>query len=393
MSVHRTLSARRPLVLATGSVVLAATALVAAPATAGTARSTAPAAGSARSSAPTVVASGLDSPRLLSFGPDGALYVPEAGSGGSGPCVTGPTGEVCFGRTGALTRIKHGHQVRVLDRLPSLAGAGGAEPIGPSSVLVGHHGRYLLSIGIGQDTTARSSLGRYARTMGTWVTGRIGGHRPRVAADLAAYEARANPDGSVAHDSDPTGLAVTRRGLVGTDSGGNTLVRATLSHRHGHGLPLRVRAIAVFPDRTVDFNGTPVPMQAVPTAVAQGPDGALYVSQLTGFPFPPGEATIFRVARGHAPTVYASGLTNVTDLAWSHGTLYAVQIADGGLLNATGLPMGSLLRVHAGDNSVEDTVAGGLPAPYGVAIRHGAAYVTTCTVCAGQGGVTRIPLS
>lgn len=34
----------------------------------------------------TVVMSGLDNPRGLAFGPEGALYVVEAGRGGSGPC-------------------------------------------------------------------------------------------------------------------------------------------------------------------------------------------------------------------------------------------------------------------------------------------------------------------
>jgi glucose/arabinose dehydrogenase len=34
-----------------------------------------------------VVATGLDSPRGLSFGPDGALYVAEAGVGGTGTSV------------------------------------------------------------------------------------------------------------------------------------------------------------------------------------------------------------------------------------------------------------------------------------------------------------------
>jgi hypothetical protein len=106
-----------------------------------------------------------------------------------------------------------------------------------------------------------------------------------------------------------------------------------------------VRALAVFHDVTVPQPGGGTgPMQAVPTSVAKGPDGAHYVSQLTGFPFPPGAAHIFRVVPGYAPTVYASGLTNVTNLAWSHGRLYAVQIAGGGLLTATGLPMGSLVR-------------------------------------------------
>jgi glucose/arabinose dehydrogenase len=36
----------------------------------------------AQSSSFTVVASGLDGPRGLKFGPDGAFYVAEAGSGG-----------------------------------------------------------------------------------------------------------------------------------------------------------------------------------------------------------------------------------------------------------------------------------------------------------------------
>jgi len=35
----------------------------------------------------TVVADGLDNPRGIGFGPDGALYVAESGSGGSGPCI------------------------------------------------------------------------------------------------------------------------------------------------------------------------------------------------------------------------------------------------------------------------------------------------------------------
>jgi pyrrolidone-carboxylate peptidase len=42
--------------------------------------------------------------------------------------------------------------------------------------------------------------------------------------------------------------------------------------------------------------------------------------------------------------------------------------------------------------SVHETVAGGLPAPYGVALRSGAAYVSTCAVCVGGGEVIRVSL-
>ncbi len=87
--------------------------------------------------------------------------------------------------------------------------------------------------------------------------------------------------------------------------------------------------------------------------------------------------------------MYASGLTNLTDLAFApDGSLYAVEIATDGLLVG---PIGSLVKVTPGA-SVHETVAGGLFAPYGVALRSGAAHVTTCAVCVGEGEVIRIPL-
>jgi glucose/arabinose dehydrogenase len=131
-------------------------------------------------------------------------------------------------------------------------------------------------------------------------------------------------------------------------------------------------------------------MQAVPTAVVQGPDHDLYVSQLTGFPFPVGGANIYRVdKRGGEPEVYASGFTNVTDLAFGRdGSLYVVQIATDGLL-ADPPTGGSLIRV-APDGSRE-TIASGLDAPYGVAVsRKGHIYVSTHSTEAGAGEVVRV---
>jgi hypothetical protein len=50
----------------------------------------------------------------------------------------------------------------------------------------------------------------------------------------------------------------------------------------------------------------------VPNAVTIGPDGAYYVGQLTGFPFIPGAANVFRVpAGGGAPTPFLTGFTKV----------------------------------------------------------------------------------
>ncbi len=338
---------------------------------------------------PTTVASGLDNPRHLSFGADGTLYVAESGRGGAGPCFEGPEGNACLGLSGAVTSVQWTRrgvsQTRVVTGLPSLAGTDGSSASGPADVAVTGRGRIAVVIGLGGSPATRTSLGSDARKLGTIVAGPLkkSANLP-IVADVVAYEGRANPDGGEV-DSNPSSILRLGNRYVVTDAGGNDLV--SVGRRNS--------TLAVFPDRLVSTPpgmGLPpqIPMQAVPTGVSVGPDGAYYVSQLTGFPFPAGASTIWRVVPGQAPTAYATGLTNVTDLTWSHGKLYAVQLANGGLLAAQGLPMGSLVEVST--SGAHHTIATNLPAPYGVAVSGGAAYVTTCSVCAGGGSVMRIPL-
>ena len=83
--------------------------------------------------------------------------------------------------------------------------------------------------------------------------------------------------------------------------------------------------------------------------MAVGPDGAYYVGQLTGFPFPPGGASVFRIVPGEEPTgdtalwqgrLYASGFTNIIDVAFGpDGTLYVLEIAHDGLRAPTPRPV------------------------------------------------------
>lgn len=339
------------------------------------------------------MADGLDNPRLLSFSPSGNLYVAEAGVGGDGPCYTGGEGRVCTGTTGAITRVRHGKARRVVTGLPSAAGAGGMSANGPTDVEVDRWGRYAVSVGLGAPPAVREQLGPAGKLFGAVLAGHLWASRgsiPRVAADVSAHEVRSNPDGGGV-DSNPTSLTRTSRGFVVADAGANALIRVKHS---------RTSTLAVFPARQVPAPpflnrppGTMMRMESVPTAVVTGPDGALYVSELTGFPFPVGASTIWRVVPGRKPTVYATGLTNVTDLAWRGRTLYAVQLADAGLaaVPPNTLPQGSLVRVTRGATK-HVTVAGGLDAPYGVAIHRRAAYVTTCAVCVDRGQVVRIGL-
>jgi hypothetical protein len=332
-----------------------------------------------------VVASNLNNPRQLNFSSRGRLYIAEAGAGGANDCTIGGEGStVCQGATGSVTVVANGHQHRVLTGLPSYGDQDtGQSALGPADVVPYGKHSLAVSIGYGLDPAQRSSLAAPGRLFGTLLHANLSTHTVAKLGDLAAFEGTHNP----IHDpnSDPTGVAKRGKSWVVTDSGGNDMVKVT--HHH-------VSLMRVFHDVTT----TSGKVQAVPTDVVVGPDGALYVSELTGFPFVKGAASIYRIVPGHKPQVYASGLTNVTSLAFGPDRhLYAVQIANQGLQSG---PTGSLWRV-ASDKSGHKTrnVSGPLFAPYGVAIKGQSAYVTTGAVVpsggpqgAPTGQVIKIPL-
>ena len=336
-----------------------------------------------------VVATGLDNPRHVAFSATGGLYVVEAGRGGEGPCSQHPSlGEFCLGFTGAVTRVRgHLPDERVVSGLPSIINEEG-ETLGPSDIAFTGSRTFALSIGIGGSDEFRSGFGPDGALLGTLVAGRWGHDRVRPFADVLANEAVANPDGDDI-DSNPVGLARVHGGYVVADAGGNAVVFASRRGRFATLAAIPPASAPLPPPAPGEPPGPEVPTDAVPTSVVRGPDGAFYVSQLTGFPFEPGDANIWRVVPGEEPTVFASGLTNVTDLAFGRdGSLYAVEIASEGLLNE---PIGALVRITPGA-SEHTTVAGDLDAPYGVALTRHHAYVTTCSMCVGGGELIRVDL-
>lgn len=334
------------------------------------------------------VATGLDNPRQLTVGHGNRLYVAEAGVAEACEPIPGADAgfQVC-GLEGAVTEVRRHGQRRVVTDLPTMTFQG--EVIGASDVAVRGNRIDVLIGGLAGAASFRADLPEQYQAFGTlrsermrW--GSLEGDDLDLVADINAFEVANNPDGNQPPDSNAVGLAALGHGRWAVaDAGGNALLRVG---RGGE------RVLAVFP------NGAPVPNpfgpgeiapQAVPTDVAIGPDGAYYVSQLTGFPFPDGGSTIWRVSRDGEVSAYATGLTLVTSLAWKGRTLYAVQLDDTNYLD--GVHLGSLRRITPG-GSEHAAVVDGLSAPYGVAVQGRSAYVTVDSISAGGGSVIRVDL-
>ncbi len=238
----------------------------------------------------------------------------EAGRGGKGPCVAGPEGnEICYGPSGALARISDGAQEPIATSLPSLAQADGGFALGPHDIAVRDDGSLVVVTGLGANPAMRHQLGEAGTNLGLLLSIDDGGGWTTIA-DLATYEAASDPD-SAGPDSNPYAVLVEPDRLIVVDAGASALLAVAAD---GH-----ISTLAVFPPQQVDAPpildvppGTKIPAQSVPTTVAKGPDGAYYVGELTGFPFRPGMARIWRVGPGEEPEVWTTGFTNVIDLAF-----------------------------------------------------------------------------
>lgn len=191
-------------------------------------------------------------------------------------------------------------------------------------------------------------------------------------ADLGAYEEANNTDDDVDETgapevvSNPYDLVTDGAdGVYVSDSGANAILHVSATGE--------ITPYAIFPVRENPLFGTiggPT-MDQVPTGMEIGPDGAIYVSTLTGFPFPSGAARVYRVedlnADGDAlddgeVTTYAEGLTAATNLAFeADDSLLVTEFSTSFLENAPG----RLVRVSGGTISV---VAEPLISPTGVAV-------------------------
>ncbi|MDZ7952894.1 ScyD/ScyE family protein [Nostoc sp. DedQUE09] len=353
-----------------------------------------------------VIADGLYNAGGLSFSPDGNLYVTEAGIGGSGGCVPPASGQgdsLCYGTSGAVTKIENGKTERILTGLSSLALPDGTGAAGPRDIKFDAQGKPYILIGYGANPTFRDrNLGN--TDLGKIIAADFNTNTWKSVADLANYELANNPDGGDV-GSNPLGFLIDGNKLVATDAGANNLLSVNTAVSN-------LQTITTFPEDILTNpifppSGTPsnepaqVPSQGevvqsqfatqpVPSSVTKGPDGAYYVSQFTGFPFPEGGAKIYKIGADGKPTVYADGFTQLTDLEFdTEGNLYALQYANQSAWK--GDFDGSVIKI-APDGTRTTLLSGnGLESPSALTIgSDGAVYVTNRGDRPGLGQVLRI---
>jgi hypothetical protein len=328
-------------------------------------------------SAVTVVARGLDGPYGLQFTGKHSLVVTEA-----------DVGDVTAVDTAT------GAQRTLLKRLAIPAGVGV------------RHGRLYVALGASQPD-APPAAARPAFREATVVTAGADGSRPRVLADLLAYERRANPDGQVQLVagkpvdalSNPFSLSASGYGLLVADGGANAVlsVDRTTGRTRTFFVPPTLRAGVC---RTVPNNAGTFGCDSVPTGVAVA-RGSVYVSTLGAEA--PGAARIYRVDPHNGRVLQTwAGLTSLTGVAVApDGTVYASEVLEGAPSTQGPPPpgfdpstVGRIVRIEPNGRRTYAQVT----MPTGLAWHDGALHSTAWSIASFMGmqragQVVRVPAS
>jgi len=316
----------------------------------------------------TVYARNLEAPRGLRFGPDGALYVAEAGTGGTNSTaricqqVPGPpVGPYTGGKTARISRISsNGTRTTVAENFPSTQDAMG-DLIGVADVAFIGKTLYALVAGGG------CSHGNPDSPSGVAVVNRDNGQWHLIA-DIGAFLKTHPAKYESADDFEPDG---TLYSLIALDG-----VLFTVEPNHGQVFSV-TQGGAI--RQVIDISASQG--HIVPTSIAAR-EGRFYVGNLNLFPIDPQWARVLTISRGDqddqedlAPgfadrghrfrvTGSKAGFTTVValDFGPEDGLLYALELSD-----AAGNPTlkaGKVVRVrHSGE--IEEVITG-LSVPTGM---------------------------
>lgn len=340
-----------------------------------------------------VLLTGLADPRFLAVDGDDILFT-ESGTGGDQPLFLVP-GEgtpepndpiSMFGKTGKLSRLSpDGTVTEIVSDFQSYTFGAAGEIVGAAGVAVDGQGSAYVAVG---------APGPFISQMP--VTGEEGvvykvdlatGEK-EVVADILQYELANDPD-PMTLDSNLYGLEILDGVAYVADSGANAIFAVDTAADN------ELSVFAVTGGLEADFlppagnplRGGAMEIDSVPSCVIAGPDGRLYVSYVTGGPFPTGFSRVDAYSADGTFETVATGLTMVADIAFSSdGTMYVCEISTDFVKQAPG----RVVRVGPDGSLV--AVLDGLVMPNGMVFdaQDNLYLVTNSSVVPGGGNLNRV---
>jgi hypothetical protein len=260
----------------------------------------------------TVIATGLDGPRGLKFGPDGNLYIAEAGTGGTnstvGTCaqVVAPVGPYTGGSTARISMIRRdGTRSIVVDQLPSTQDSLG-DVMGIADIEFIGGELYALIAGGGcshGNPDTPNSVIKVDRKAGTW----------EQVADLSQFvmmhpAAQPNPADFEPDESFYSMTAVGKKLYVVAPN---------------HGQVIEVKRDGQL-RQLIDISATQG--HIVPTSIVFH-DGTFQVGNLNTFPIQPGSSQVLDISRKGEILASTGDFTTIVGLSYHHDQLYALELS------------------------------------------------------------------